>query len=49
MLSSKLSKQGKVVSMGYFYYSKSLNWAAQNPRLSRIRPVGRELDIAGVG
>jgi len=30
---------------GYFYYSKNLNWAAQNLRLGHRRPVGRGLDI----
>jgi len=28
------------------YYSENLNWAAQNLRLSRMRPAGRGLDIA---
>jgi len=25
--------------VGYFYYSENLNWAAQNLRLSRMRPA----------
>jgi len=25
--------------VGYFYYSKNLNWAAQNPWLGRMRPA----------
>jgi len=30
---------------GYFYYSKNLNLAAQNPRLGRMQPAGSGLDI----
>jgi len=34
--------------MGHFYYSENLNWAAQNPRLGRMRPGCRGLDIAAI-
>jgi len=34
--------------VGYFCYSETLNWAAQNFRLGRMRPVGCELDIAAL-
>jgi len=30
MSDSRLSKQGQVVSTGYFYYSENLNWGGQN-------------------
>jgi len=26
--------------VGHFYYRVNLNWAAQNPRLGRMRPSG---------
>ena len=32
--------------VGYFYYRKKLNWAAQNLHLVRMQPEGRGLDIA---
>jgi len=32
--------------VGCFYYSENLIWAAQNPRLGRMRPAGRGLDMA---
>jgi len=32
--------------VGYFCYCENLNWAAQNPRLGRMRPTGRGLDMA---
>jgi len=32
--------------VGYFCYSETLNWAAQNLRLGHMRPKGRGLDIA---
>jgi len=35
-------------SIGDFYYSENLNWAAQNLRLGHMRPVGRGLDIAAL-
>jgi len=32
--------------LGYFYYSVNLNWTAQSPQLSRMRPAGLGLDIS---
>jgi len=29
----------------YWYFSENLNWVAQNQRLGRMWPEGRELDI----
>jgi len=44
----KIIKTRNVSLQDTFHYSENLIWAAQNPRLGRMRPGGRGLDVAGL-